>query len=213
MDMDEAIRFHPFNPTHTLEFRNRTKRSKNGILVHWPCLTWSDLVYSDLTWPWPWSRFSSLLCTPFSLCLSGGRFTKESGQKTVLPWPLTALILPSKHSQSDQWLFKDPCWEQWVRAGVGGLWLWLWLILHDHLPLHSIDTLARVYACRVTAQYSTEHGYKMRDIDVVKEHVDEEERGVLKTVCWRRLVFQDPDWSWLLMEVIELWLAVGLVKV
>ena len=34
INMDEAIRFHPFNPTHTLEFRNRTKRSKNGNLVH-----------------------------------------------------------------------------------------------------------------------------------------------------------------------------------
>ena len=159
MDMDEAIRFYPFNPTHTLlslETGQRDQRMETWRTdLAWPGLTWSILTWPDLTWPYLDPGLDSLLCTPFSLCLSGSSFTKESGQKTVLPWPLTALILPSKHSQSDQSLFKDPCWEQWVRAGVGGLWLWLWLILHDHLPLHSTDTLARVYACTVGLLHST----------------------------------------------------------
>jgi hypothetical protein len=124
MDMDEAIRFHPFNPTHTLQFRNRTKRSR---MRTWRTdLAWPGLFWPDLIWLYLDPGLDSLLCTPFSLS-SWRSFYQRVRSKTVLPWPLTALILPSKHSQSDQSLFKDPCWEQWVRAGVGGLWLWLWL--------------------------------------------------------------------------------------
>ncbi|UZP44151.1 hypothetical protein NXS19_011963 [Fusarium pseudograminearum] len=66
----------------------------------------------------------------FSFVLFGGRFTKEDGasgqahpspvSKTVLSFlDLNCLGFAKQAFQPDQSLFKEPCKEQWARAGEG----------------------------------------------------------------------------------------------